>query len=120
MAQTLVSRSIECPTPDLPPGAQGVVRVSVDDMLARLVVTFYQPITLPEQAYLFDPRSYSLTGGQRLFPRILTAAPYQPTSPPDLELRRVLLTLSLYADRQRPGYRSLLQQRQVALPLGLR
>jgi hypothetical protein len=72
--------------------------VAVDDVLARLVVTFYRPLTPPQQAYLFDPRSYSLAGGQRLFPHVLRAEPYRPTSPPDVELRRVLLTLDSLGD----------------------
>lgn len=98
MAQMPVLPSIECPTPTLPPGAQGVVRVAVDDVHAQLVVTFHRAIILPQQTYLFDPRSYSLTGGQRLFPHILRAELYQPTSPPDLELRCVLLTLDGLGD----------------------
>jgi hypothetical protein len=98
MAQMPLSPSIECPTPELPPGAQGVVRVAVDDVHAQLVVTFHRAILLPQQAYLFDPRSYSLTGGQRLFPHILRAEPHQPASPPDFELRRVRLTLDGLGD----------------------
>ena len=98
MAQMPISPSIECPTPVLPRGALAVERVAVDDVHAQLVVTFYHPIILPQQAYLFDPRSYSLTGGQRLFPHVLKAEPYHPTSPPDFELRRALLTLDGLGD----------------------
>lgn len=65
--------TIVCPTPQLPAGAQGIARVAVDDERALLTVTFERPIPAA-QTYLSDPRSYSLTGGQRLFPRILSAA----------------------------------------------
>jgi hypothetical protein len=87
--------TIACPAPALPPGAQGLERVAVDDAAARLVVTFARPVALPDQSYLLDPRSYSLTGGQRLFPRVVAAALFDPAgTPPDLAGRRVALTLS--------------------------
>ena len=62
--------SLQCPAPVLRPGAQGIARVAVDDVNAQLTVTFHRPVT---QAYLLNPRSYTLTGGQRLFPRVLEA-----------------------------------------------
>jgi hypothetical protein len=40
-----------------------------------VVVTFLTPITPAQQIYLSNPLSYALTGGQRLFPRIVSAAP---------------------------------------------
>jgi hypothetical protein len=81
----------------LPPGAQGIARVAVDDARAQLVVTFYRPITL-QQSYLSNPHSYSLTGGQRLFPHVLKAEIYPQTSPPELGNPRVLLTLDGLGD----------------------
>src|SRR5262245_15756602 len=92
-----VQPSLVCPTPELPPGAQGIALVAVDDARAQLVVTFYRPITL-QQSYLSNPYSYSLTGGQRLFPHVLKAEIYPPTSPPELGNPRVLLTLDGLGD----------------------
>src|SRR5262245_2133374 len=90
--------SIECPRPELRPGAQGIARVTVDDRQAKLVVTFLKSIRLPAEAYLLDPRSYSLTGGQRRFPRVLRAEPFSATSPPDPDGRQTLLTLDQLGD----------------------
>jgi hypothetical protein len=95
VTQTPLLPSIECPSPELRPG---IVRVAVDDVHARLVVTLYWPNTWPSQSYLFDPRSYSLTGGQRLFPHILKAEPYHPLSPPQPNTLYVLLTLDGLGD----------------------
>ena len=92
-----IQPSLACPTPGLSPSAQGIARVAVDDVRAQLIVTFYQPVT-PLRPYLLDPRSYSLTGGQRLFPHVLKAEPYPPTSPPELVNQRVLLTLDGLGD----------------------
>jgi hypothetical protein len=86
---------IDCPDPRLPPGAQGIARVAVDDARAELVVTFQRPLALPAQRYALEPRSYSLSGGRRLFPRVLGAEPYEPPdTPPELRGRRVRLALS--------------------------
>lgn len=96
MTQKSTTPSIQCPSPVLRPGAQGIARVAVDDVNAQLVVTFRAPFSSPPQPYLFDPLSYSLTGGQRLFPRILKAEPLNPTSPPasrGADGESVLLTL---------------------------
>ena len=98
MAQASPPPSIECPRPELRPGAQGIARVTVDDRQARLVVTFLRRIRLPAQAYLLDPRSYSLTGGQRRFPRVLRAEPFSAPSPPDPESRQTVLTLDQLGD----------------------
>lgn len=91
--------TIECPDPVLPPGAQGILRVAVDDSLAQLVVTFANVITLAQQANLLNPRSYALIGGQRLFPRILEARLHNPPgTAPDLLNRRILLQLNQTGD----------------------
>jgi hypothetical protein len=85
--------SLDCPDPKLRANAQGIARVAVNDGAAQLIVTFAQPIS-PQEAYALNPRSYSLTGGQRLFPHIRTATLYNPTgTPPELQGRRVLLQL---------------------------
>ncbi len=78
-----------CPDPELRANAQGIARVAVDDTVAQLIVTFEQPITPSQQTYLLNARSYSLTGGQRLFPRILDAT----STPSELQNRRVWLRL---------------------------
>jgi len=75
VAQNILMPTIQCSSPILAPGAQGVARVAVDDANARLIVTFLAPITPAQQVYLTNPLSYTLTGGQRLFPRILSATP---------------------------------------------
>jgi baseplate J-like protein len=98
MAPSPPSPSIACPRPVPAPGAQGIARITVDDNLARLVVTFLQPVTLPAEAYLLDPRSYSLTGGQRRFPRVLRAEPLGAEGPPDPAGRQALLTLDQVGD----------------------
>src|SRR5690242_15867801 len=98
MTQTSLP-SIRCPD-HLPSQAQqGIERIAFDDQLAQLVVTFYWPIQSPQQDYLMNPRSYSLTGGQRLFPKIRSAALYNPLgTAPDLSNRRVLLNLDGLGD----------------------
>jgi hypothetical protein len=91
--------SIDCPDPVLPSGAQGLVRVAVDDAAAQLVALFAEPITAAQQTYLLNPHSYSLSGGQRLFPRIIAAALHNPAvTPADLFNRRVLLQLDQTGD----------------------
>ena len=92
-----LSPTIQCPTPVLAPGAQGIARVAVDDANAKLIVTFLNPITSLQQTYLSNALSYTLTGGQRLFPRIITAAMPTPTSPPNAN-QTVVLTLSGLGD----------------------
>jgi hypothetical protein len=93
-----LSPAIQCPAPMLAPGAQGIARVAVDDANARLIVTFLNPITPSQQTYLNSALSYTLTGGQRLFPRVITAATPVPTSPPSANNQTVVLTLSGLGD----------------------
>ncbi len=119
--------NIQCSNLTLRPGAQGLKRVGVDDENARLLVVFEAPVSLPQQSYLLRPQSYTLTGGQRLFPRILRAELQTPGSPP--ERRRSNDSpdagwsgrfLYLHTDGERPGYRSVFHQRQTAVQAGLR
>ena len=93
-----LSTIIQCPSPALHPGSQGIARVSVNDAAAQIMVTFQVPITLPQESYLFSPLSYSLTGGQRIFPRILSATAFPLTSPPVQGGQAVLLTLDKIGD----------------------
>ena len=93
MTENRIIPSIQCPDAKLRPGAQGIKRVAVDDANARLTVLFRVPIAAGQQSYLFKPQSYSLTGGQRLFPRILKAEPSKRSSPPGPDDQSVLLTL---------------------------
>ena len=74
MAQNLPTPSLRCPSPVLQAGMQGIARVAVDDALSQLTVVFLAPLTPPQAVYMLNPLSYSLTGGQRLFPKVLTAA----------------------------------------------
>src|ERR1700722_5530468 len=97
MATNPLTPSIQCPEPVLGPGLQGIDRVAVDDANAGLTVVFLSPVTLPAQNFLLSPSSYTLTGGQRLFPRILRADFPPPTSPP-LPIESVVLTLDAIGD----------------------
>ena len=91
--------TIVCPDPVLPLGAQGILRVAVDDDLAQLLVTFANVITPAQQANLLNPNSYTLAGGQRLFPHVLQARLHNPPgTPPDLLDRRILLQLNQTGD----------------------
>ena len=126
MAANLLTPSVQCPDPVLGPGMLGIDRVAVDDANARLTVVFLSPVALPAQNFLLTPSSYTLTGGQRLFPRILRVDFPPPTSPPS-PIESVILTLDaigdfsiLYADCERPRYRSVFCQPQAAIPPGLR
>jgi len=78
----------------LAPGEQGIARVAVDDANVQLIVTFLTPITSSQLVYLSNSFSYTLTGGQRLFPRILAAAKPAPSSPPGPDNQSIVLTLS--------------------------
>ena len=98
MAQNALSPTIQCPAPALAVGAQGIARVAVDDANTRLIVTFLAPITVSQRAYLRKPLSYSLTGGQRLFPRILSVNLPALSSPPAGSDQTVVLTLSGLGD----------------------
>jgi hypothetical protein len=94
-----MSTNIECPDPVLPLGAQGLLRVAVNDAAAQLVLTFAGVISASQQTDLLNPRSYSLSGGQRLFPRVLEARMHNPPgTPPDLFNRRILLQLNQTGD----------------------
>ncbi len=97
MPQTVITPSIQCPAPVPEPGMQGILRVGVDDSTATLTVVFLAPIVLPDQAFLGNPLSYSLTGGQRFFPRILKAD-FAPLSSPPAANPAVILTLDTTGD----------------------
>ena len=90
--------SLQCSNAVLHDGMQGIARVAVDDTRALLVVTFLRPIALPGQSYLFDAGSYSLNGGQRLFPRVIKAGPPPTSSPPQPAAPQVMLTLDGLGD----------------------
>ena len=76
-----------------------MISVAVEDVSAQLVVMFATPISPAQQTYLLDRRSYTLSGGQRLFPRVLSAQLHNPVAgPPDLLNRRVLLQLNQIGD----------------------
>jgi hypothetical protein len=89
--------SIVCPSPVLGAGKQGIKRIAVDDAAAQLLVTFWAPLTAA-QNYLLQPLNYSLSGGQRLFPRVISAVPGSLDSPPDLDGASVLLNLDQIGD----------------------
>jgi hypothetical protein len=96
--------SVEAPNPTLRQDAQGIGTLDVDARRNRIVVTFLRAIADGEGridhrlAYLLDRRSYSLSGGVSVQPRILRAELYDPEgSSADLRGRRVLLEID------RPG-----------------
>src|SRR5947209_17351318 len=89
--------AIRCPNATLTPGAQGIVRVTVLDDTAQLIVRFANTIAAPTPLLLAS--SYTLSGGERIFPRILSATIYNPTgTPAALQDRRVLLQLDRIGD----------------------
>jgi hypothetical protein len=90
--------SIQCANADLHPGMQGIGAVAIDDVRAQLLVTFLRPFALSPPSYLLDPASYSLLGGQRLFPRVTRAELPPPASPPNAPASQVLLTLDGLGD----------------------
>ena len=92
---TALRPTIDCPAPRLEPGAQGVERVAVDDGAARLAITFVRTIAPAERPVLLQTASYTLTGGARIFPRILTAE--LPATPDPLG-RTIVLTLDGIGD----------------------
>src|SRR5436190_645265 len=73
--------------------AQGIRRVAVDDARNRLIVTFASEITPAQRGYLLDPRSYTLTGGERLFPHVVSAELQTETASPPEPVDRVVLQL---------------------------
>lgn len=97
MSSNLTVPSIVCPDPVLAAGKQGLKRVAVNDATAQLLVTFWGPVT-SAQAYLLSPLSYSLSGGQRLFPRVIEAEAAGLASPPVADSASVLLTLDQLGD----------------------
>lgn len=98
MALSTLSPGIRCPAPTLAPEAQGVARIAVDDVNKELTVVFLAPITASQAKYLGSPLSYTLTGGQRLFPRILSATLPAPASPPGPDAQSVVLALDGLGD----------------------
>lgn len=64
---------LSCPAAEPRAGLQGIQRVAVLDGQSQLLVIFFAPLTPAQQTSLLAPRAYSLTGGQRLFPRVLSA-----------------------------------------------
>ena len=98
MSQSPVIPSLACPNPQLHPGTQGIARVAVDDANAQLLVTFLAPIVLPQEAFLLNPASYSLFGGQRIFPRVLAVEPASAASPPIADSSTLILTLNNLGD----------------------
>lgn len=101
-AKSQTAPSIHCPNATPAAGKQGMLRISflpaadgsVDE--TKLVVTFIQPIaTTP---FLLEVRSYSMTGGQRIFPRIVSVEKYPPDMPHDFSHDSVVLKLNEVGD----------------------
>jgi hypothetical protein len=98
MISPLSLSGVQCTDADLHAGMQGIERVAVNDAAAQLLVTFYRWITLPLESYLLQASSYTLTGGQRLFPHVIKAEISPPSSPPQSGSQQVLLTLDGLGD----------------------
>jgi hypothetical protein len=98
MSQTPIIPSLACPNPQLHPGTQGIARVAVLDATAQLEVTFLAPIVLPDQAFLLKPSSYTLFGGQRIFPRVAAVELGSVASPPITDGATLLLSLNTLGD----------------------
>jgi hypothetical protein len=93
MPTNTIPISINCPDAVVRHDAQGIERVAVDDQHAQLLVTFFHIILMPQQSYLLNPESYTLTGGERLFPHIIKVEVPGPSSPPEPTGRQMLLRL---------------------------
>src|SRR6478735_12544632 len=70
---------LDCPVSAPRPGTLGLMRVAVDDANARLVVTFEfknaaTGVDLALPATALDPRHYTISGGTRRFPHVVSAA----------------------------------------------
>ena len=87
--------TLQCPQAVLHAGMQGIERVAVDDARAQLLVTFYRQ---PLEPYLALASSYTLTGGHRLFPRVVDAEFWPLASPPLPGPQQVLLSLDSLGD----------------------
>jgi hypothetical protein len=98
-----VSPSIRCPLLEPPPGVQGILRVAVLDAVGgsgppRLAVTFAQPVGALQQQDVANPRNYTLTGGQRLSPRVISATLNPTGTPAGLLNQFVELALDIEGD----------------------
>lgn len=98
MTKSFAAPPVRCDKPRLSAGMQGIARVAVNDANGQLSVFFAAPLILPRHNYLLNPLSYSLTGGQRIFPRILRADLVPPGSPPSGGNGPVILTLDQIGD----------------------
>jgi len=90
--------AIRCPKATLATNAQGVLRVTVLDDSAQLIVRFARDVTNPPQPLLLRATSYTLTGGERIFPRILSASVHNTGVPTALQNRLILLQLDRIGD----------------------
>jgi hypothetical protein len=98
MSASIAMPDLVCPGAEPSPGMQGIERIAVDDANAQLLITYFRPIALPLEAYVLQATSYALTGGQRLFPRIVAVSVWPVSSPPVASARQVLLTLDKLGD----------------------
>jgi hypothetical protein len=89
---------VQCSNANLHPSMQGIERVTVDDARAQLLVTFFPPPAPPLKPYLLQASSYTLTGGQRLFPHVVSAELWPTSSPPPSGSHQVMLTLDGLGD----------------------
>ena len=106
IANKTLAQSIHCPVEVLSEDSQGILRIAVDDPSLpeiddpslpqisdreeRLVLTFNKPVM--DLSPLLQASSYSLTGGHRIFPRILHADQFPSDD------KRVILTLDKVGD----------------------
>ena len=70
---------LDCPVSAPRPGTLGLMRVAVDDANAQLIVTFEfknatTGVDLALQVTTLDPRRYTISGGTRRFPHVVSAA----------------------------------------------
>src|SRR3954452_11576048 len=88
---------LDCPVSAPRPGTLGMLRVSVDDANALLLVTFeFKDATtsadIPLPATVLDAHRYSITGGTRRFPHVVKAETVVGSD------RQVLLSLDQIGD----------------------
>lgn len=89
--------TLDCPVSAPRPGTLGLLRVAVDDANAQLLVTFElksagSGADLPLPASIFSANRYTISGGSRRFPHVVTTAPVAGND------RQALLTLDQIGD----------------------
>jgi hypothetical protein len=93
MPDATASLPVIAPPTGVTPGTQGLARVVALDDLVTVTVVFKTPLSAAQKLAMLDPKAYTLTGGQRLFPRVTGVSLNPPGTPASEQDRRVQLAL---------------------------